>query len=443
MDTDMGIGAKEKLNLSQLRILNTNALRLFGCLLYNFNTFYLVTEDLIPDDCPEDIAKAIKARATALATIIDGKPTIAFYNSFIDECDVEELTFVNLHEILHILNKDYMAGDTYPDKELHNLAADHIHNCALKHDIDKGIIRKVKCPESAFIITELVDKKDYTTIAEVYNWLVDNAVKHGGIQTLGNGLTVYKLTINGKERIVVQDIGRNGVEAVDGEIAEALQAEARTILETASELFKGDMAGSAVNKLIEKIIAVEIPWTSLLDKSISQKLIPDDCNRSWKGLQKRPFALGLMYPTDDVMEKPSKLILLEDQSGSITQSDIRKFASILLQSIRYFDEVWIMRHDVRIHHNKVYQSNQTTEEDLSFEAGGRGGTSHKYVFQEIQEAFEDGDDLSLVIMLTDFYSDIEGLWKKFEWCKHIPVTIVCNSTKEIPPYIDRAPIYIK
>ena len=436
--------AIEKLNLSQLRILNTNALRLFGCLLYNFNTIFMKTEKMFTDDMTDKVKDMIRGHATAMATIVGGKPTIGFYNSFIDECDVEELTFVNLHEILHIINKDYMAGEIYAERYLHNLAADHIINTALKADIDKGIMRKVKTPDSAFMIDELIGDKNYTTIAEVYNWLIENA-KSNGVTVLGNGMKMYTVTINGRETTVIPDIG-----SIPGEMAEeaddigdALQAEARTILETAENLFRGMESGSAVGKLIENIIKVDIPWTSLLDRSIAQKIVPDDVNRSWKGLQKRPFSLGLYYPVEDVTEKPSTLILLEDQSGSITKTDIQKFASVLLQSIRYFDEVWIMRHDVKIHHNKRYKSAQTTEAELSFEAGGRGGTSHKFVFNRIQEAFEEGDDLSMVVMLTDFYSDIENLWSKYEWTKHIPCCIVCNSSKAIPSYVDKTPIYIK
>jgi len=436
------MNAKEKLNLSQLRILNTNALRLFGCLLYNFNTIYINSDEVFPKGISDVEKDIIKQYMTAMATVVNGKPTIGFYSSFIDECEPEELTFVNLHEIIHILDKHHTAGNIYPDMELHNLAADHIINTALKKDIDKGMMKKVKMPEHAFIIKELVGDKNYTTVAEVYNWLIDNATKNGGMKTLKGGLKYFTITINGKDQHVVQDLGQSD-DALSEDIADALQAEARTVLETAQNLFKGDISGSAVNELIKNIVELEIPWTSLLDKSVAQKIVPDEINRSWKGLQKRPMALGLYYPIEDITEKPSQLVILEDQSGSITKQDIKKFASVLMQSIRYFDEVRIMRHDIKIHHDKIYQSNQTSQEQLEFEAGGRGGTSHRHVFKRIQKSFEDGDDLSLVILLTDFFSDIEQLWNRFEWTKHIPVTVVCNSTQKIPLYIDKNPIYIK
>ena len=151
-----------------------------------------------------------------------------------------------------------------------------------------------------------------------------------------------------------------------------------------------------------------------------------------------------MYPADDIQEKPCQLIIVEDQSGSVSDEDVSKFASILLNSIGYFDEVRIIRHDVIVHRDITYQAAQTTQEDMIFETIGRGGTSHKDVFKLIQKSFEHDDDISLVIMLTDFESDIERLWdqEEYSWTKNIPVTIVLNRNSHVPKHIDNNPIYI-
>jgi len=446
MDDLIDISAKKKLELSQLRILTTNSLRLFGCLLYNYDTQFIETSSLFTETMTQETKNIIKDLVTAEANIINGKPTITFHSAFIDTCDVEELTFVVLHEIIHILDKHITPSNIYTLLNLHNLACDHIINTTIKKDIDAGVIKKVKVPESAFIIYELLNDKNYTTVLEVYNWLIKNSTQNG-IVSLGNGLEMHTIAINGKKITVIEDIQKtSSMEEIKTniEVVDALQAEARSILDTIGDLLKGDTSGSAINDLVKKIIEVEIPWTSLLDKSISQKIIPDDTNLSWKGLQKRPYALGLYYPVTDITEVPSQLILVEDQSGSISKMDMKKFGSVLLQSIRYFDEVRIMKHDVGIHHDKTYLTSQTTIDDLMFVIGGRGGTSHRQVFDRIQKSFENGDDLSLIIMLTDYDSDIEELWSKFSWTKNIPVSIVCtNINKKINPMVDRKPIYIK
>jgi len=443
---------KDKLETACLRIMATNAMRLFGCLLYNFDISFIETDKLFNSEIPDTDRDIIRQRLTAYATIINNKPSIGIYSSFIDECEVEELTYVILHEIIHVLDKHYMAGELYPDGYLHNLAADHIINTNLNKDVRAGIFtNKVKTPEHAFIISDIEDNDDYNTIAEVYNWLVTNAQKNGGMK-FGGGIEMYTLTINGKDQHVVTDIKPSEGDG-DGEIdkdtldaiGDSLQAEARTIMNNSGDLLsRGTGAGSSIGKLIEKIIEVKIPWTSLLDKSIAQKIVPDSANRSWKGLQKRPFALGMYYPTEDIQEKPCQLIIVEDQSASVVDEDVRKFASVLLHSIRYFDEVRIMRHDTKVHRDVTYEAAQTTEADLRFETIGRGGTSHTEVFDRIQKSHEHEDDISLVIMLTDFESNVERLWEdpKYSWTKDIPVSIVVNCNNSIPKEIDKNPIYI-
>jgi len=440
------LSAHQKLDLAYLRILTTNALRLFGCLLYNFETVFIKTDDVFTPTTTEKEKEAFKQIATANANIIKGKPTVTYYSSFIDECDVEELTFVILHEIIHVLDKHITPATMYTLLYLHNLACDHIINTNLKVDVNAGILKKVKVPQSAFIIKEIEGNSKYSTIKEVYNWLLENVTQNGGITVFNNGLGMYKLNIDGREVTIVEDIAQSSGDEVKEniEVAEGLQAEAKSIMDTIGDLMKGDSAGSAINELLKKIIEIEIPWTNLLDKSICHKMVPDDTNLSWKGLQKRQYALGLCYPVKDEMEIPSELIILEDQSGSVSKENIKKFASVLLQSIRYFEIVRIMRHDVAIHHDRTYESSQTNIENLLFEAGGRGGTSHKQVFEKIQKSFESGNNISLIVMLTDYESDIETLWPKYEWTKHIPVTIVCCEPRsKIASYVDKKPIYIK
>lgn len=443
---------KDKLETACLHIMATNAMRLFGCLLYNFDITFIETDELFHSEVQETDRDIIKQRLTANVTIVNNKPTIGIYSSFINECEVEELTYVMLHEIIHVLDKHYMSGDIYPDQYLHNLAADHIINTNLNKDVQSGYFtNKVKTPEHAFIIDDIKCDDNYNTIAEVYNWLIANAKKNGGMK-FGGGIEMYTLTINGKDQHVITDLKPaegDGTGDIDKDTLEAigdsLQAEARTIMNTSGDLLtRGTGAGSSIGKLIEKIIEIKIPWTSLLDKSIAQKIIPDSTNRSWKGFQKRPFALGMMYPTEDVQEKPCQLIIVEDQSASVNDEDVQKFASVLLHSVRYFDEVRIIRHDTKVHRDVTYESAQTSEADLLFETIGRGGTSHTEVFQRIQKSYEAEDDISLVIMLTDFESNIERLWEnpKYSWTKDIPVSIVVNCNNLIPKKIDKNPIYI-
>ena len=76
---------------------------------------------------------------------------------------------------------------------------------------------------------------------------------------------------------------------------------------------------------------------------------------------------------------------------------------------------------------------------------GRGGTSHKEVFDKIEEMiYENDEEVSLIFFLTDFESDIEHLWKsgKYRWIREIPLKLILTSKHKVPEFIDKSPIYI-
>jgi hypothetical protein len=55
----------------------------------------------------------------------------------------------------------------------------------------------------------------------------------------------------------------------------------------------------------------------------------------------------------------------------------------------------------------------------------------------------DDDEISLVIILTDFYSNIVEIWNNYEWVKNIPICICLTTNRiKIPKYIDSNPILI-
>lgn len=447
----------EKLRIALLRILNSNILRLFGCLIYNFDINLINTDSILwyeEDKIPKNIRDIVKDKLTANVTLIDGKPVMNVYTSFIETKNVGELIFVMLHEILHILDGHCLRGHSM-NPELFGLAADHVINVPLRQDVSKKILKKVSVPKDCFIIEELA-KKD-RTLEEVYHWLEKHSqtktmkigqANPGGGQGDGQGsegqpfeIKMLEVDMDGKKRVMVTDIIPASGDNINKAATESIKAEARAVMNNDSIIGKGDTSGS-INGLIKKMIEVKIPWTHLLERAISSKVVPSSDNRNWSRIQKRPYAMGLTLPGFDVDEKPAILILLEDQSGSIKDKDIQKFASVLYQSLSYFDEVRIMRHDTKVHFDKTYESSQVNPDQIKFSTHGRGGTSHKECFKRIQDSFENDDDISMIIMLTDFASDIERLWNRYNWTKHIPVSVVLNEDATVPKYVDEKPIRI-
>jgi len=129
------------------------------------------------------------------------------------------------------------------------------------------------------------------------------------------------------------------------------------------------------------------------------------------------------------------------------EDDLKKCSSVTEQSFQFFKEVWLYVHDVKVQQKKIF-TNDDKHSFMSFLKNegykGRGGTSHRPVFEAIQNDLweENGhkNDFSMAIFLTDGYSDIETvvMEKKFEWIRVIPTVFVITGTYQlkIPPERD-------
>ena len=74
---------------------------------------------------------------------------------------------------------------------------------------------------------------------------------------------------------------------------------------------------------------------------------------------------------------------------------------------------------------------------------GRGGTSHRDAFDLIEEDYVEGENIGMVISLTDFESDIESIWSRYNWKDEIPFKVLLTSGgRSVPVEIDDSPILI-
>ena len=210
--------------------------------------------------------------------------------------------------------------------------------------------------------------------------------------------------------------------------------------------------GNKTNNLIEyikKIIKVEIPWYKLLEKALLLKTKINSDTRSWNNIMKRYKAHNILLPGYGVKKELDTIGLIFDTSGSISKQNLQIFASILKNTISEFDKIWMIQHDTYIKKSEIINQNDLNSiENIKFI--GRGGTSHYYVFKEIEKAYLKelpeyiNLNIGLLIFITDFCSDVQDYWKKFEWTKHIPVIfILTKDTYKVPKEIDENPIYIK
>jgi predicted metal-dependent peptidase len=363
--------------------------------------------------------------------MVENKPEINISEWFIEGITAKELIYVIIHEMMHYVSGHTIRrGDRNP--KIYNIAADHCINDRINNDIrnNKLFESYVKMPRDAVIIDEF--REVNTSTEEVYDWLLQNGSFNEDESefTLQNGQSFR--TPSDLLQIEISDITPEDVQKVNN-----MQSEIRSIL--ASNMLKGSESSSLV-EYIKKIVNVEIPWYVILENCIKSVAVHSQDNTTWKNVNKIYKALGYTLPSYDDEQTFNRIILVIDTSGSITQDDLQQFGSVITQSLIFFNRITIIQHDYEIKSVENYEKYEFNIENIKIK--GRGGTSHKKVYEYIEN---EQDPIDMIIFLTDLYSDIEDYHNKFSWTDIIPFKFLCNSDncERSPKYILNNTIKIK
>jgi len=380
-----------------------------------------------------------------------------WFSPLLHSWSIPEISFVLIHEILHTLDR-HQSRLGVKHARLWNLACDHVINRRIKQDIDNGN-NIVSCPDSIFIVDEWVNKD--LIAEEVYDRLLDEAEtgetiieSNGGGEEESSNDDIKPsdniiVTRKGKKYKLNPDLSgdSNGESESEEEVKDI-----KTIIRGAlkSDVFKQIGIGTKTGGIIEflkDIVEVKIPWYTLLEKAIHKHMPIKSDNRSWRVINKRMRSHGLMLPYNDIDTKiDSNLYIVVDNSGSIRTEELRKFASIIVNSAGFFNNVIIFKHDVEIKEILEFNNEEgIMDVENAIKGVGRGGTSHTPVFNEIEKRVvtnQDTDEVGLVLILTDYDSDIEQIWSDYEWVKTIPVKIVLTDPRNVASMVDDSPILI-
>lgn len=347
------------------------------------------------------------------------------------------LVFILCHELLHILNKHGIRkGDR--NWNTWNVACDHVIEVFLRK------MNEVMKPynNNYNIIPELYNQKPNCTAEQAYDWIINHpnsiqinqTVSEMAIDVMdgsGNYMFTVVTSLGGITSALDED------ENIKAALTDQIVAEARAIFENIKS--KGDTPDYLITYL-DKILKVEIPWEKLVEKAIKTNVIMKPDERTWRCLNKYFVAHKINLPGYAFIEDTEGtgvLIIGVDSSGSVTDKNLKKFSSVIENSMKYFKTIILLVHDTIVHQRKEFNKD-TIGDFYNFisKTGykGRGGTSHKHLFDEIQiEHWEkDKDNLSMVISLTDMCSDITHVYKNYEWIKNnLPLVFIVTKDGDL------------
>lgn len=335
-----------------------------------------------------------------------------------------------MHENNHILRRhDIRLGNR--DPILWNIACDHIIDKSLKR------LNLSKSFRGWNIIPQIENDKKYDSEESVYNWLVQKREKEQYSITQQNGQAELKNSFGQKVVNVDLDlsssknINQPELQPEQKQEIENYISQVRAIYNIEKE--RGNIAGN-ISSEFEKLIEIVIPWDVVLEKALKTNAFQKTDRRNWKKLNKFYQGININLPGKNRFEENNgvgTLIIHIDSSGSISKKDLQKAGYIIYKSIGNFEKTILLIADVSIHQQKEFNKFNQNELLSYFKnegIKGRGGTSHLYVFNFIEDFFDKNkDELSMIISITDLYSDVESIFDKYQFTKSIPMIFLCNS----------------
>lgn len=399
---------------------------------------------VLDENCPEGCYAYIRFKNVDINSIDHG--SIYISSKIIEEPDftAQNLLFILMHELLHII---FLHGPRMGDRNpvLWNLAGDQVINSLLKRQFQNLSQKSMPVPFKGYgtiggcICYEEIKgvKVDVPgiTIEQIYDLLKQESDKYKFTKiSSANGIDTYEVenTETGEKfRVSINQNTREKTSASD------------RFYRLSKEIYNSSRRGNESGDLYEvfnEFFKSEIPWDDVLRDIIKKSIVPVPNGRGWKTLNKMFLPLGYTLPgvIYDEEVKIDTAIISIDTSGSIGTKELQKFADILVESMDFFKELILICHDSTITQEEKFTSDRKEElkkyiSDIGFR--GRGGTSHNDVFKRIEEINSSlYEGVSIVLSLTDGYSDIPESWNKYEWSRknEIPICFIITEHGSVP-----------
>lgn len=336
---------------------------------------------------------------------------INFSPVFLESLSNDEVDFVLMHEILHVVLKHCFRGRKV-DPYLFNIACDIVVNSNILYSKNMNLkyITLEKYGESMHLAPN--GKEGYLyTAEEVYNMLIkDSLSKNRGKSVKGESFDDHSHWEEADDDFTIDEWEKRVIDAAE------------------SSAKRDTSVGNiplGVQRYISSLKNATIDWRMLLNDFISLEV----GDYSFTPPDRRMDGPFFMPDFNELVEKeddPKEILFMIDTSGSINNSQITQAYSEIKGALEQFTSLtgYLGFFDYVVYEPKEFSS---IEDILEIIPKGGGGTNFFAVFEYVNNL---ENKPKAIIILTDGYAT----FPKESVRNGIPVIWVMNNDKVTPPW---------
>ena len=412
----------KRLLWSRLRILNNNGF--YGLLLMH-------TVFSLDENCP--------------TAYTDGKH-IAFSPAFLDSLNDDELDFIMMHEIMHIvLQHCFRTGDRSPER--FNIACDIVvnSNILLSNDMDLKSIT-LRCEGSPSMHKAPDGKEGYEYSAEeVYEMLPDKKPKgkpiimpgshsgKGGERNRANSALGRALKEQVKAKSITEgtwdDHTRWGMLEDDDILRDVWVKRFEDACEAISIRDPSNTRGllpAFAERLFKELRKPQTDWRTILNYFVQEEITDYSFAPPDRRFDESPFFLPDFNEKEDMVED---ILFMIDTSASMSDDMITAAYSEIKGAIDQFNgklKGWLGFFDAAIIEPKPFEDE---DEFRVIKPVGGGGTDFQIIFEYVHQHMQEKPPASIII-LTDGFAP----FPKEHLADGIPVLWLLNNEEVNPPW---------
>lgn len=406
--------------------------------------------------------------------LTDGEK-IVISPDFMETLDDKELTFIILHEVMHMALNHCHRNVEGVDPFAKNIAADIIVNSNILQGYNMDLSR-ITLKEYGESMHQYDGKEGYEydleTLCRLMNEeMADDAADSGEKDGNGEGDGESGEDDNGEggedndgegNRKGTSDGngspdgggspsgngrpggfddhsewkgGASGTEQREAKITwENRILEANSVAKTVEEIMKSALGGTGcgsvptgLERLIKELTTPRLDWREILNDFVQEEITDYSFNPPDRRFQDSPFLLP-DYNEKDIT--PINILFMIDTSGSMGDQQVTECYSEVYGAIQQFGgklKGWLGFFDAEVVEPKPFES----EEDFKvIKAEGGGGTSFQCILDYVRDEWKEENPPESIIILTDGIAP----YPEEEDANGIPVLWIINNEMVTPPW---------